>query len=87
MKSILGIDRRVLPSVVLVDEHVDVLADRPTLVEDPPSYVRMLALEGLQHLADGRAVELELAPSTGEFRQRSSKPHDRHTSILDRITG
>ena len=77
---------RALLSVFLVHEDVDVLSDRPALVEDPALDVRVLALEGLQHLADGRPVELELPLPSGELRQRSPKPHDRHASILDRIT-
>jgi len=62
------------------------LGDRSAFVEDPASGVRMLALECLQHLGDGRALELELALSPCELRQWSPEPHDRHTSILDRIT-
>ena len=76
----------VLPSVLLVHEDVDVLADRAVLVEDPAPDVGVLALERLQHLGDGRALELELALSARELRQRSPEPHDGHASILDRIT-
>src|SRR5207247_6186308 len=40
-----------------------------------------------KHLADCGAVELELPLATGELRERGAQPHDRHRSILERITG
>src|SRR5262245_47114657 len=82
MQPVRGPDRRVLSPVVAVHEDVDVLADRSVLVEDPTPDIGVLALERLQHLGDGRALQLELTFPPGELRQRSTKPHDRHVSIL-----
>jgi hypothetical protein len=79
-------DRRRLLAVLLVHEDVDVLADRAVLVEDPAPDVGVLALELLQDLGDRGTFELELALSARKLRERRPEPHDRHASILDRIT-
>ena len=63
MEAVAGVTEVSSRPVLLVHEDVDVLADRAALVEDPAPSVRVLALERLQHLGDGRALELELALS------------------------
>jgi hypothetical protein len=50
-----------------VDEHVDVPADAPALVEDPSVELRMAPLERSQHGEDARARELVLGAPAGQL--------------------
>jgi hypothetical protein len=67
-----GGNRRVLPTALAVNEHVDVPPDQPTLVDDPATKRRVLTLELAQQQKHRRGLELMLPSAAGEFSQQTS---------------
>jgi len=66
-----------------VDVDVDVHPDPPLLVEHPAGDRGMHALERLENLEHGAALELEVG-AAGQLLERSPKPHVCHRVILAR---
>jgi len=82
--SVVWPERCFLPSVFLVHEDVDVLANVALLVEDPTFDARVLLLEGPENVGYGRAIELELPLTAGELGEGRTESHYGHGSILER---
>src|SRR5919201_5796527 len=67
LDAVVRCDRGVLAPVLAVDEHADVLAEEPALVEDPAPDRGLRALQAAQHVEHRRALDrvIRAASSAG----------------------
>ena len=84
MDGVRGGDGGFLSGALAVHEDRDVLTDVAPFVHHPPSELGVRPLEGVDHLADGRTLDLELARSVGQVPQGRTKAHHRHAAECTR---
>jgi hypothetical protein len=89
-----GVDPREIADALAVDEHVDMAAQDPTVVEDPLADPGMHLAEGGQDLPDGGPGDLDPALSGGVAGEGTRQVDNRHrpapqdtTAALTQTTG
>jgi hypothetical protein len=79
---VVGREVRILPAGRAVDEHMEVPAQLPALVEEPTLRGRMGALEFAEELTDRAAVDRVLRLSACESLERLTDTHEWHHRIV-----